>query len=79
MKVTVILIVIGELGIATKGVVQGLEDVEVRGQVETIQTIAFLRSDRMLRSVVETWGELLSLKTPVENYQLTLVWKTLNK
>ena len=36
MKVTVIPIVIGALGTVTKGLVKVLEDLEVRGQVETI-------------------------------------------
>ena len=30
--------VIGALGTATKGLLQGLEDLEIRGRVETIQT-----------------------------------------
>ena len=36
MKVTVIPIVIGVLGTVTKGLVKGLEDLEIRGRVETI-------------------------------------------
>ena len=47
MKVKVILIVIGTLGTVTKGLVKGLEDLEIRGQVETIQTTALLRSVRI--------------------------------
>ena len=35
MKVTMIPIVIGELGTVTKQLVQGLEDLKIRGQVET--------------------------------------------
>ena len=31
-------IVVGALGTVTKGLVQGLEDLEIRGRVETIQT-----------------------------------------
>ena len=38
MKVTVLTIVIGALGTVTKGLVQGPEDLERRGQVETTQT-----------------------------------------
>ena len=62
MKVTVIPVVIGALATFTKGLVKGLEDLEIRGWVGTIQTTAFLRSDRMLRRVLKTWGALLSLK-----------------
>ena len=54
MKVTVTLIVSGALGTVTKGLLKGLEDLEIRGQVETIQTIALLRSVRILRRVLET-------------------------
>ena len=54
MKVMVIPIVIGPLGIVTKGLVQELEDLEIRGRVETIQTIALLRSARILSRVLET-------------------------
>ena len=34
-----------------------LEDLEIRGQEETIQTTAFLRLARILRRVLETWGD----------------------
>ena len=54
MKVTIILIVIGALGIVTKGLVQRLEDLEIIGQVETVQTTALLRSARILRRVLKT-------------------------
>ena len=36
MKVTIIPIVIGAFGTVTKGLLKGLEDMEVGGQVETI-------------------------------------------
>ena len=38
MKVTVIPIVIGAFGTVTKGLLKGLDDLEVGGRVETIQT-----------------------------------------
>ena len=53
MKVTVISIVIGAFGTVTKGLIIGLEDLEIRGRVETSKTI-LLRSTRMLRRVLET-------------------------
>ena len=40
MKVTVISIVIGAHGTVTKGLVKELEDLEIRGRVETILTTA---------------------------------------
>ena len=54
MKATVIPIVIGTLGTVTKGLVQGLEVLEKRGRVETIQTTASLRLTRIPKRVLET-------------------------
>ena len=62
MKVTIVPIVIGALDKVTKGLSKGLEDLEVGGRVETTQTTALLRTARILRRVLETWGDLLSLK-----------------
>ena len=45
---------IGAFGTVAKGLLKGLEDLEVGGQVETIQTAALLRTARILRSVLET-------------------------
>ena len=61
MPVTIIPIVITEFGTVTKGLLKRLEDLEVGGRVETIQTTAVLRTVRILRRVPETWGDLLSL------------------
>ena len=69
MKVTIVPIVISALGTLTKGLLKGLEDLEVGGRVETIQTTALLRTARILRWVLETWGDLLLLK---------LQWKTIS-
>ena len=52
-----------------KGVLKGLEDLEVGGRVETIQTTVLLRTARILRRVLETWEDLLSLK---------IQWKTIS-
>ena len=62
MKMTVIPIVMGARHTVTKWLVQGVEDLEIRGRVQTIQTTALLISARILRRVLETWGDLLSLK-----------------
>ena len=62
MKVLVILIVVGALGTIPKELAKGLEYLEMRGQVKTIQTTGLLRSVRTLRRVLETWGDLQSLK-----------------
>ena len=68
MKVTIIPIVIGAFVPVTKGLSKGLDDLEVGGRVETIQTTTLLRTARILRRVLKTLGVLLSLK---------LQWKTI--
>ena len=62
IKVTKIPIVIGAIGIVTKGLVQGPEDLEITGRLETIQTTALLISVRLLRRVLGIWGDLISHK-----------------
>ena len=62
MKVTIVPIVIGTLGTITKGLLKGLEDLEIGGRVETIQTTALLRTVRILRRNLETWGDLVLLR-----------------
>ena len=54
MKVTIIPIVIGAFGTVTKGLLKGLEDLEIRGRVETVQTTKLLRTARILRRVLVT-------------------------
>ena len=54
MKVTIVPIVIGSLGTITKGLLKGLDEMEPDGRVETIQTIALLKTARILRRVLET-------------------------
>ena len=54
MQVTIIPIVIGAFGTVTKGLLNGLEDLEVVGRVETIQTTTLLRTARILRRVLDT-------------------------
>ena len=69
MNVTIVPIVIGALGTVTKGLLKGLEDREIGWRLETIQTTALLRTARILRRVLETWEDLLSLKPQ---------WKTIS-
>ena len=54
MTVMVIPIIICVLRTFAKSLVQGLEDLEIRGRVETNQTTALLRSARILIIVLET-------------------------
>ena len=54
MNVTVTPIVIRALGTIPKGLVKGLEDLEIRGTVDNIQTKELLRLARILRRVLKT-------------------------
>ena len=69
MEVTMIPFVDYALGTIPKGLANGLEDLEIKGKVETIQTTVLLRSARILRRVLETRGDLMSLK---------LQWETIS-
>ena len=69
MKVTIIPILIGAFSTVNKGLLKGLEDLEIGGRVETTQTTALLKTARILRWVLETWGDLLSPN---------LQWKTIS-
>ena len=48
MRMTVIPVITGQLGTISKGFVKGVENLEIRGQEETIQTKVLLRSARIL-------------------------------
>ena len=67
MKVMVIATVIGALGTVNKGLIMGLENLKIRGGVETIQTTALLRSARILSP------EDLRRLTVIQDHQLKLV------
>ena len=53
MKVKMKLISVVAFGTIPKGIIKGLEDLEIGGQEEIIQTTALLRSTRILRRVLE--------------------------
>ena len=59
MKVTIIPIENGVLGTVTKGLVQGLGELEITGRVETVETTALLKFTRILTQVLEIWGDLI--------------------
>ena len=72
LKMSFVPIVIRALGTVIKELMKGLEDLEIRGQVETIQTTALLRLLRILRRVLETGGDSskrVSAITDVKNSQ----------
>ena len=63
-NVTIIPIVIGALSTVTERLLKKLEDLEVGGRVETMQTTALLRTARMLRRVLETCCDSNSSEGP---------------
>ena len=63
MEPTEILIEISALGSVTNGLVQGLENLEIKGWVEITQTTALLRLARILRWFLEIWGDFLSVNS----------------
>ena len=63
------------LGTFTKGLVQGLEELDIRGRVETIQTTTLLSSPRLLWRVQETWSAFYVIHTLMKDYQLMQAWK----
>ena len=58
MEVTIIPIVIGAFGTVIRGLLKGLEDLEKRGRVGTIQTTTLMRTARTEKRT----GDLLFLK-----------------
>ena len=72
MVVTIIPIVIDAFGTVTKGLLKGMEDIEVGGRVETIQTTELLRTARTEKSPRDL-KRLAVTQTSVKDHQLTLV------
>ena len=77
MKMTIIPILIGALGTATKGLVQGQDDLEITCGDNPNNCIIEIgqnteKSPGNLKRLVVT-------QNPVRNNQLTLVWKTLKR
>ena len=74
MQVTIIPIVIGAFGTVTKGLLKGLEDLEVGGQ-KTEDSI--IENGQNTEKSPGDLRRLAVTHTPGKNYWLTLVWKAL--
>ena len=77
MKVTIVPILIGALGTITKGLLKGLEDLEVGGRVEAIQSMA--NNGQNPETSPGDVRRLAVTQTPVNNHQLTMTWKTVKE
>ena len=75
MKLTVIPIVISALEIIPKGLVKGLRDLEIRGQVETIQTKNIIKIGQNTEKSPGDLKRLAVTQTPIKDHQLMLMWK----
>ena len=62
-----------------KGLMKGLEDLKIRGQVETIQTKALLRSGQNTEKSPGDWKRIAVTQTLMRNHQLMRVGKTLKR
>ena len=62
MRVTMIPNITGTFGTVSKDLKRGLEEMEIGEQTELIQIIELLRSSRILKRVLETWRDLMSLR-----------------
>ena len=73
MKVTIVPIVIDALGTITKGLLKGLEDLEVGRRVETIQNDSIAKNGQNPKTSSGDLRRLSVTQTPVKNHQLTLM------
>ena len=76
MKVTVIPIVIGALGSLLKGLVQGLENLEIR-RVETIPNYSIIEIELSTEKSPGDLRRFAVTQTSVKNQLQTQVWETL--
>ena len=73
MKVTIVPIVIGVFGTITKGLLKGLEDLEVGRRVETIQNDSIVENGQNPETSPGDLRRLAVTQTPVKNHQQTLM------
>ena len=62
MRVIVIPVVVDALGTVPKGLESRLEELEIRRRIKIIQATVLLRIVRIMRKVLETWEDLLSIR-----------------
>ena len=78
-EVTVIPIIIGALGIVTKGFLQELDDLEKRGRVEITQTIAIIKIGKNTKKSSGELGRLVRIGETVRSNQLTPCGKIIKR
>ena len=73
MKVTIVPIVIGAFGTITKGLLKGLKNLEVGGQVETIQNDSITKNGQDIEKRPGDLRRFAVTQTPVKNHQLMVM------
>ena len=73
MKVTIIPIVIGAFGTVTKGLLEGLEDLEMGGHLNN----SIIEDGQNTEKSPGNLTRLAVTQSPVKDHQLMLMWKTL--
>ena len=63
---TVIPIETGALGTVPKGLEKRLKVLEIGGRIEIIKTTALFRLFRILRRVLEIWGDFAVARNPIK-------------
>ena len=76
MKVIEILILIGALGTVPKGLVRRLEELEIEGRVESIETTVLIKIGQNTEKSSRDLMRSAVTQTPVKDYGLTPVRKT---
>ena len=66
MEVTITSIVIGAFGTDTEGLSMGLENLEIRGRVETIQTTTLFENGQNTEKSLENLRRVALTQTPVK-------------
>ena len=77
MKVAIIPTVIGDFSTVTRGLLKGLEDLEVGARAESIQTTALLINGQNTEKSPADLIRLAVTQTPLKDHQLMLMRKTL--
>ena len=77
IKVIVVPVIIGTLGTVTKGLLQGLEDLEITGRVGDHLNYSIIEINQNTEKSPGELRRCAVTQTPVKDHQLTLMWKTL--
>ena len=77
MKVTIIPILVGTFRTVTKGLLKGLEDLEIGGRMEIHPNYYIIENGQNTQKSSGDLRRLAVTQTPVKDHQLTPMWKTL--